>query len=106
VELDGPFASRRDKTNACCAALNVYAVLAERAGMGLIKNAIEDRAFQYLMPEEYARIAEALETRRKLDEDVLRQARSELLQMLREDAVFQQAVTRYEVKGRVKQPYR
>ena len=99
------FGTKKDEIDACWACLNVYASLAEAAGMSLIKNALEDRAFQFLMPQEHRRVVAELEARRGHYQKVLGQARREVLQALLEDPVFMTNVERVEVRGRIKSPY-
>jgi GTP pyrophosphokinase len=99
------FGTKKDEIDACWACLNVYASLAEAAGMSLIKNALEDRAFQFLMPQEHRRVVAELEARRGHYQKVLGQARREVLQALLEDPVFMSNVERVEVRGRIKSPY-
>ena len=99
--MEGPFGSKKEQIDASWAALNIYASLAEKAGMSLIKNEIEDRAFRFLMPQEHKRVVDQLAERQQ-DHDVLKQAKKEVLQALMEDAVFLNHVERVEVKGRVK----
>ena len=45
--------------------LDVYAPLASRFGMGAIKCEMEDLAFRYLMPEEYAQLERQIEPQRR-----------------------------------------
>lgn len=73
--------------------------------MSLVKNAIEERAFRFLMPGEYARVSAQLEARGEQHRRVLQQARKEVMQTLLEDGAFMNAVARVEVKGRIKAPY-
>lgn len=73
--------------------------------MSLVKNAIEEMAFRFLMPNEYARVAAQLEARGEQHRRVLQQARKEVMQTLLEDGAFMNAVERVEVKGRIKAPY-
>lgn len=81
--MEGPFAGAREKVNRMYAALNIYASLAEKAGMNLIKNDLENKAFEYLMPEEHNRITAQLKEREERDLGVLRQASSEVRQVRR-----------------------
>jgi (p)ppGpp synthase/HD superfamily hydrolase len=81
--MEGPFAGAREKVNRMYAALNIYASLAEKAGMNLIKNDLENKAFEYLMPEEHNRITVQLKEREERDLGVLRQASSEVRQVRR-----------------------
>lgn len=91
--------------DACWAALNIYASLAEKAGMSLVKAMIEERAFKFLMPSEYAKVHAQLEARGEQHRRVLQQARQEVMRALLEDGAFMNAVERVEVKGRIKAPY-
>src|SRR6266513_2536337 len=45
--------------------LDIYAPIANRLGMGLVKGELEDLAFMHLEPEEYARVALDVERRMK-----------------------------------------
>eukprot|EP00624_Nannochloropsis_granulata_P000098 evm.model.NODE_10350_length_10959_cov_28.541107.1 len=90
------FGTKKDEIDACWACLNVYASLAEAAGMSIIKNALEDRAFQFLMPQEHKRVVSELEARRGHYQKVLGQARREVLQALMEDPIFMSNVERVE----------
>lgn len=56
-----PQATRRA---AALEAMNIYAPLAHRLGMGAIKWELEDLAFRYLHPEEYKTIAKGLRSKR------------------------------------------
>lgn len=105
MEMEAPFQTKKDQIDASWACLNVYASLAEAAGMSLIKNALEDRAFQFLMPQEHQRIVKQLDARKGHYQKVLGQARREVLQALVEDPLFMSNVERVEVKGRIKSPY-
>lgn len=99
------FGAKKEEIDACWACLNVYASLAEAAGMSQIKNALEERAFKFLMPQEHRKVMTALEAKRDRYQKVLGQARKEVLQALLEDPVFMSNVERVEVRGRIKSPY-
>ena len=60
----------------------VYAPLANRLGLGLLKWELEDLAFRYLEPEAYRRIAAALNERRADREQWIADVRSRLAQEL------------------------
>jgi len=53
--------------------LEIYAPIAHRLGMGRIRGELEDLAFQHLEPEGYADVKKALENRRKVNEDFLKE---------------------------------
>ena len=58
--------------------MDIYAPIANRLGMGLVKGELEDLAFQYLEPEEYARIQREVEKSLKGSEKTIEQVRQEL----------------------------
>ena len=58
--------------------MDIYAPIANRLGMGLVKGELEDLAFLYLEPEEYARIAREVEQSLKGSEKMIEQIRVEL----------------------------
>ncbi|MEY4378090.1 MAG: hypothetical protein RJB26_2640, partial [Pseudomonadota bacterium] len=60
----------------------VYAPLANRLGLGLLKWELEDLAFRYLEPEAYRRIAAALNERRADREQWIADVRARLVQEL------------------------
>ncbi len=51
--------------------LEIYAPIAHRLGMGKIRGELEDWGFQYLDPEAYRQVRDAVEEKRKKGEDVL-----------------------------------
>ena len=51
--------------------LEIYAPLAHRLGMGKIRGELEDLAFSFLDPKSYENLKEALEEKRKVNEDFL-----------------------------------
>ncbi len=53
--------------------LEIYAPIAHRLGMGKIRGELEDLAFRYLEPVAYDEIKGAVESRRKVSEDFLRE---------------------------------
>ncbi|MFM7065352.1 MAG: RelA/SpoT family protein, partial [Gammaproteobacteria bacterium] len=77
----------------------VYAPLANRLGLGLLKWELEDMAFRYLEPEAYRRIAAALSERRADREEWIAEMRIRLVAELRSAGV------EAEVQGRAKHLY-
>ncbi len=64
--------------------MDIYAPIANRLGMGLVKGELEDLAFLYLEPQEYARIQREVEKSLKGSEKIIEQIRRELEQKLNE----------------------
>src|SRR6266487_7086720 len=58
--------------------MDIYAPIANRLGMGLVKGELEDLAFLYLEPPEYARIQREVEKSLKGSEKTIEQVRKEL----------------------------
>src|SRR5437867_10880237 len=79
--------------------LDIYAPIANRLGMGLVKGELEDLAFMQLEPEEYARIAREVERRMKGSQAMIAKVRSRLETKLSEAGI------RGEVTGRLKRYY-
>jgi GTP pyrophosphokinase len=78
---------------------DIHAPLANRLGVWQLKWELEDLSFRYLQPENYRRIAKALDERRGDREGFIDQAKRELLQTL------QAAGIEAEVAGRPKHIY-
>jgi GTP pyrophosphokinase len=76
--------------------LDIYAPLANRLGMGLVKGELEDLAFSYLEPAEYAQIQREVEKSLKGSETMIEQIRKEL------EAKLKEAGIEAEVSGRRK----
>jgi GTP pyrophosphokinase len=76
--------------------LDIYAPLANRLGMGLVKGELEDLAFLYLEPAEYAQIQREVEKSLKGSETMIEQIRKEL------EAKLKEAGIEAEVSGRRK----
>ncbi len=79
--------------------MDIYAPIANRLGMGLVKGELEDLAFKYLEPLEYARIQREVEKSLKGSEKMIEQVRQELEKKLKEASVTA------EVTGRRKHVY-
>jgi len=76
--------------------LDIFAPLANRLGMGLLKWELEDLAFRALEPQAYKRIAKLLEEKRSEREDFIRAFGDQLKSLLDEQKV------EASVQGRVK----
>jgi len=79
--------------------LDIYAPIANRLGMGLVKGELEDLAFMHLEPEEYARVALDVERRMKGSQAMIEKIRARLASKLAEAGIAG------EVTGRVKRYY-
>ncbi|HXF04182.1 MAG TPA: bifunctional (p)ppGpp synthetase/guanosine-3',5'-bis(diphosphate) 3'-pyrophosphohydrolase [Blastocatellia bacterium] len=80
--------------------LEVYAPIAHRLGMGRIRGELEDLAFQYLLPEDYHRLKEAVDKKRPALEATLEVMKKEIRARL--DA---ERIPVIAVEGRVKRLY-
>ena len=76
--------------------LDIYAPLANRLGMGLLKWELEDLAFRALEPQSYKRIAKLLEEKRSEREAFIEQFKTRLRQLLADQDLTAS------VEGRVK----
>ena len=79
--------------------LDIYAPIANRLGMGRIRAELEDLSFRYVAPEEFAKIAAAVEPQRKAAEADLATMKKTL-----EDLVAANGLPA-EIFSRVKRPY-
>ena len=79
--------------------LEVYAPLADRFGMGVIRSELEDLSFRYLMPEEYEKLRAEVSVQQKERMEALQSAMEQMKQLLRE------ANIKGEVSGRPKHLY-
>jgi guanosine-3',5'-bis(diphosphate) 3'-pyrophosphohydrolase len=79
--------------------LDIYAPIAHRLGMGKIRGELEDLAFQYLDPEGYAGIAQAIESRRQASEEFLKTIRDHIDVVLRREGIPAR------IDGRLKRAY-
>ncbi len=79
--------------------LEIYAPIANRLGMGLVKGELEDLAFMHLEPEEYARVALDVDRRIKGSQTTIETIRARLASKLAEAGIAG------EVTGRVKRYY-
>jgi GTP diphosphokinase / guanosine-3',5'-bis(diphosphate) 3'-diphosphatase len=67
--------------------MDIYAPIANRLGMGLVKSELEDLAFLYLEPSEYVRVQREVERNLKGSEGTIEQIRGELEKRLREAGI-------------------
>ena len=67
--------------------LEVYAPLANRLGMGKIKGEIEDAAFPYVYPKEYAEIEELLKEKKELYKRYLKEIHEDLVKELKKNKI-------------------
>jgi guanosine-3',5'-bis(diphosphate) 3'-pyrophosphohydrolase len=79
--------------------LDIYAPIANRLGMGRIRAELEDLSFRYVAPEEYAKIAAAVEPQRKAAEADLLAMKKTIEDLLRKNGIPA------EVFSRIKRPY-
>ncbi len=76
--------------------LDIYSPLADRLGMGEIKEELEELSFRYLEPESYFSLASTLEERRPEAETRLKKMKSRIEKLLAEHVV--EAEVQYRVK--------
>jgi GTP pyrophosphokinase len=79
--------------------MEIYAPLANRLGIWQVKSELEDLAFRYLQPDEYARITQDLEERGKGSQQYIDTVTEEL------GAMLEAAGIRAEMSGRKKHIY-
>jgi guanosine-3',5'-bis(diphosphate) 3'-pyrophosphohydrolase len=79
--------------------LDIYAPIAHRLGMGLIRGELEDLAFSYLEPEAYQELQQTVVTRRKEFEAFLMELQDTVRKRLEENGIAAG------VDGRVKRLY-
>ena len=79
--------------------LEVYAPIAHRLGMGKLRGELEDLAFRYLEPEAYHEVKKAVESRRKVNEEFLKDVQTQVEAKMKEYGIPAR------VEGRVKRLY-
>ena len=79
--------------------LDIYAPIAHRLGMGKIRGELEDLAFQYVDPDAYNQVKEAIESRRKEGEAFLHGVQDVIKEKLRENKI------QARVEARIKRMY-
>lgn len=67
--------------------IEVYAPLADRLGMGKLKGEIEDAAFPYAYPKEYAQVEDIIKEKKDLYEKYLTEVRNELQKELNKNKI-------------------
>jgi GTP pyrophosphokinase len=79
--------------------IEIYAPIAHRLGMGKMRGELEDLAFQYLEPDAYREILDAIESRRHSNEGFLDEIRRTVEAELRREGIPAR------LEGRAKRPY-
>jgi GTP diphosphokinase / guanosine-3',5'-bis(diphosphate) 3'-diphosphatase len=79
--------------------IDIYAPIAHRLGMGKIRGALEDLAFETLQPEASAELMREIESKRQENEECVRQIQTEIEQKLARESIPAR------VDGRVKRAY-
>jgi hypothetical protein len=85
--------------------LDIFAPLAHRMGIWQFKSELEDTAFMYLYPTEYAQLKERLQQHQHVLKTTLDKTQELLQQQLRSDVTLQQQAAKVEVFGRTKEIY-
>jgi GTP pyrophosphokinase len=80
--------------------LDVYAPIAHRLGMSRVRGELEDLAFRYLEPEEYFKLKELVESRRKRLESYLEEVKHRITEMMAESDI-----RIVHIEGRMKRLY-
>ncbi len=80
--------------------LEIYAPIADRLGMSVVKTELEDAAFPHVFPEEYKRVQELLKERKTETEDRLIKAERDLKRELAEAGI-----TTFRTESRMKGEY-
>src|SRR6202163_661770 len=74
--------------------MDIYAPIANRLGMGLLKGELEDLAFLHLEPDEHARVAREVERNLKGSEELIEETRADLARKLFESGVAGEVTAR------------
>lgn len=77
--------------------LDVYAPIAHRLGMARVRGELEDLAFKYIEPEEYAKLTELIESRRLRLESFLDEINKKITGMMAESGIEV-----LQIEGRIK----
>ena len=80
--------------------LDVYAPIAHRLGMSRVRGELEDLAFKYIEPEEYARLQTVVAERRARLEKFLDEIKERILATL-----ARSGIRVHSIEGRIKRPY-
>lgn len=90
----------RDKQERIAAeTIELYAPIAHRLGMGVIRGELEDLGFKYLDPESFRDVTEAIEVRRQANERTLEEIRKTVERKLSHEMIPAR------IYGRVKRPW-
>jgi GTP pyrophosphokinase len=79
--------------------MEIYAPIANRLGMGLMKGDLEDLSFSFMQPREYEELVEAVQQKMKVSGDIVERIRTTLSTQMAENTID------VEVYGRVKSMY-
>ncbi len=79
--------------------LEIYAPIAHRLGMGKVRGVLEDLAFEYLEPEAFKEVKQAVENRRKVNEEFLAEVCARVRAKMEEHSIPAR------VEGRIKRLY-
>jgi len=79
--------------------IELYAPIAHRLGMGVIRGELEDLGFKYLDPESFREVTEAIEVRRQANEQALEEIRKTVERKLSHEMIPAR------IYGRVKRPW-
>jgi len=80
--------------------IEVYAPLANRLGMGKLKGLLEDAAFPYAYPKEYAQVDEIIKEKKGLYQKYLAEVRDTLVRELKKNRI-----KIFEINNRIKHKY-
>lgn len=86
----------RKKAKEC---LQIYAPIANRIGLGKVKNELEDLAFQYAYPEDYEMIKIALQEKRQYSETFIEDIKKQIQEMMDANDL------KGKIQGRIKHLY-
>ncbi len=86
----------RKKAQEC---LQIFAPIANRLGLGKIKNELEDLAFKYAYPEDYEMIKIALQEKRSYSENFIEDIKKQIMELMTANGL------KGEISGRVKHLY-
>ena len=67
--------------------LEIYAPIAHRLGIGVLRTALEDAAFKYVFPKEYERVTSLIEVRSKQYTESLARVKDRLMEALRRNNI-------------------
>lgn len=79
--------------------LEIYAPIAHRLGMGKVRAELEDLGFQYTDPQAFGEIVDAIESKRKANQNLLDEIRSAVEVKLRREGIPAR------IEARLKRPY-